>query len=105
MKRIQSVALLYALAIMPLAGGAETSEKSWWPQFRGPNGSGRGSAKPPVEFGPDQNLHWKTTVGAGISSPIIWAERIFLTEFDARTRKLTTVCLDRRDGGVLWRRD
>jgi outer membrane protein assembly factor BamB len=76
----------------------------WWPQFRGPRSSGLGEGKPPVHFGPDQNVQWKTPVGSGLSSPIIWAERVFLTEFDPAGQKLATVCIDRRTGKILWRR-
>src|SRR5947207_4384741 len=59
----------------------------WWPQFRGPNSSGLGGGKPPIHFGPGQNVQWKTAVGSGLSSPIVWAERVFLTEFDPASQK------------------
>jgi outer membrane protein assembly factor BamB len=49
-------------------------------------------------------VQWKTPVGSGISSPIIWAERVFLTEFDQASQKLTTLCIDRLTGNILWRR-
>jgi outer membrane protein assembly factor BamB len=39
-----------------------------------------------------------------LSSPIIWAERIFLTEFDPGSKELATRCIDRRSGKTLWRR-
>jgi outer membrane protein assembly factor BamB len=60
--------------------------------------------KPPVNFGPGQNVQWKTAVGSGLSSPIIWTERIFLTEFDRPSQNLATLCIDRRTGNILWRR-
>jgi outer membrane protein assembly factor BamB len=80
------------------AGAAE------WPQFRGPNSSGIGDGKPPVEFGPSQNVLWKAAVGAGLSSPIIAKGRAFLTEFDRATKELATLCIDQRTGKILWRR-
>jgi outer membrane protein assembly factor BamB len=40
----------------------------------------------------------------GHSSPCIWDERIYLTGFDAKDKKLLTICLDRRGGKVLWQR-
>jgi outer membrane protein assembly factor BamB len=43
-------------------------------------------------------------VGAGLSSPIIWEGRIFLTEFDRANKQLATLCIDRRTGKILWRR-
>jgi len=75
-----------------------------WPQFRGPNSSGIGDGKPPVEFGPSQNVLWKAAVGAGLSSPIIAKGRVFLTEFDRATNQLATLCIDQRTGKILWRR-
>ncbi len=91
-------------ATQPPAGAAQDGGNVWWPQFRGPNSSGLSEGRPPVHFGPDQNVLWKTAVGAGMSSPIIWQGRIFLTEFDGATRQLATVCIDRRSGKTLWRR-
>lgn len=88
-----------------VVSGSARGVELWWPQFRGPNASGIGDGKPPVHFGPNQNLQWKTAVGAGLSSPIIWAERVFLTEFDPDSQKLATVCIDRGTGKTLWRRE
>jgi outer membrane protein assembly factor BamB len=73
-----------------------------WPQFRGPNSSGVAeTAKPPVEFGPNTNLLWKTAVPSGVSSPCLWDDHIFLTA--AEDGKLLTLAVDRRNGKILWR--
>jgi outer membrane protein assembly factor BamB len=91
-----------------------------WTQFRGPNGSGVSDARGmPVEFGPEKNVAWKVEVPPGHSSPVFAGERIFLTAAegetladagrqkvaDTGTGKLLTICLDRRTGRVLWRRE
>jgi outer membrane protein assembly factor BamB len=102
--RILWIALLAALALSSFGAAAQKSAKVWWPQFRGPNSSGLGEGTPPVHFGPDQNVLWKTAVGAGLSSPIVWEERLFLTEFDRANKQLSTLCIDRRTGKILWRR-
>lgn len=74
-----------------------------WPQFRGPNGGGVASASNlPVHFGPSSNVLWRTALSPGHSSPCIWGDRIFLTGYESN--ELQTVCLQRRDGRVLWRR-
>jgi len=104
MKRVSLITLLATAVLSSVAVGAQQSGKVWWPQFRGPNSSGLGEGKPPVNFGPDQNVLWKTAVGPGLSSPIIWGERIFLTEFDRENKRLSTLCIDRRTGKILWRR-
>ena len=72
-----------------------------WPQFRGANSAGVSEAdKPPVEFGLATNLLWKTALPAGLSSPCVWEDRIFLIGFE--DQKLRTLCVRRRDGKVLW---
>ena len=87
---------LFLLLAVVLA--SHTAGAADWPQFRGPNGSGIGDGQPPVEFGPSQNLLWKTAVGAGLSSPVIAKGRVFLTDFDRATKQLSTLCLDQRTG-------
>jgi outer membrane protein assembly factor BamB len=104
MKSTAWVTLLAIVVLSNFARAAENGAEQWWPQFRGPNASGIGGGKPPVQFGPDQNVRWKTAVGAGLSSPIVWADRVFLTEFDQASQKLATLCIDRRTGRILWRR-
>ena len=49
-----------------------------WPRFRGPNGSGvsLGQAALPDTIGPQQNLAWKIEIPAGVSSPVIFDDRI-----------------------------
>ena len=104
MRRISWTTLLAIVVLSVVAVAAQQSRSVSWPQFRGPNSSGLGSGKPPVNFGPDQNVRWKTAVGPGLSSPIISDGRIFLTEFDRANKQLATLCIDRRTGKILWRR-
>jgi outer membrane protein assembly factor BamB len=99
--------MLLAVAVVSSSARAAENGNSanpWWPQFRGPNSSGLGAGKPPVHFGPEQNVLWKSALGSGISSPIIWDGRVFLAEFDPSGPSLATVCIDRRTGKNLWRR-
>jgi outer membrane protein assembly factor BamB len=92
------------LSMLPAVAGAQEAGKNRWPQFRGGSASGLGAGKPPVQFGPSQNVLWKTAAGFGLSSPIVWEGRVFFTEFDRASKQLTTVCIDRRSGKTLWRR-
>jgi outer membrane protein assembly factor BamB len=91
----------YSLALV-IASPAFAAE-SWWPQFRGPNCSGVSeTAHPPASFGPGTNQLWKMAVPAGMSSPVVWSDRIFLTALDAG--KLEVHCYGRKDGRLLWKR-
>jgi outer membrane protein assembly factor BamB len=98
------ITLVAALALSSFGSAAQKSGKVWWPQFRGPNSSGLGEGRPPIHFGPDQNVLWKTAVASGLSSPIVWEDRVFLTEVDQPNKQLSTLCIDRRTGKILWRR-
>jgi outer membrane protein assembly factor BamB len=75
-----------------------------WSQFRGPNGAGVSDRTGlPVEFGPHQNVVWKTALPRGNSSPALAGDRIFLTGADGNRR--FTLCLERGTGKILWRRE
>jgi outer membrane protein assembly factor BamB len=85
---------------MVLMGGAVAADD--WPQFRGVNASGvSASTGLPVEFGPKQNVVWKTALPPGHSSPVLTRDRIFVNGWE--TDKLATICLDRATGKILWR--
>jgi outer membrane protein assembly factor BamB len=81
--------------------GSRTND---WLQFRGPNGTGVAEGFTlPAEISSTKNLVWKTAVPFARSSPVVTADRIFLTGSEAD--KLITLALDRKTGKVLWRRD
>jgi outer membrane protein assembly factor BamB len=75
-----------------------------WTRFRGPNGSGVADVGSlPAEFGPQQNLIWRTELPPGHSSPVLWNDRIFLTAVENDI--LLTIAIDRESGQELWRRE
>src|SRR5688500_14905252 len=90
------------LFILLVCAGVYSLSAAHWPQFRGPGGlSIAEGSPPPLNFGPNSNVVWKTPLPSGNSSPVIWGEKIFLTAFDKS--KLETLCVNARDGKVLWR--
>lgn len=56
----------------------------------------------PTEFGPTTNLEWETEIPFARSSPVLGANRIYLTGIDADA--FTTLALERTTGKELWRR-
>lgn len=75
-----------------------------WLRFRGDNGSGVSEgARLPGEIAADRNVHWKTSIPAGKSSPVVAGRRIYLTGH--RDGKLLTFALDRKSGRLLWLRE
>jgi 3-mercaptopyruvate sulfurtransferase SseA/outer membrane protein assembly factor BamB len=77
-----------------------------WPGWRGPRGDGTSSEMGiPIRWGKTENILWKVPIpGTGHSSPIVWENRIFLTTCLENEQKRVLLCLDRRDGIVLWER-
>ena len=59
---------------------AQDKEDEYWPQWRGPLGTGAATlGNPPVEFGENKNLKWKTPIpGKGHATPIVWGESIIV---------------------------
>ena len=99
MKHFPLLLALASLLVFTTVGAAAEA----WPAFRGANGSGVSeTAKPPLKFGPSENVRWKIEVPGSPSSPCVWGDRIFLTTFAAG--KLETRCVDRRDGKLIWSR-
>ncbi len=100
-------ALAGVAAAIPVAHpviSQESSEELPWARFRGPNGSGLApDMNLPAALGLDVNVVWKTDVPQGYSSPVLSAERIFLTAVE--DDKLLTIAVDRGDGSEVWRRE
>ncbi len=108
MRCARVVAFIVAVALLTTTTfecAAKDHGKLWWPQFRGPNSSGvAGEGTFPTDFGPSRSILWKTAVPSGVSSPIVWENRIFLTAFMEESQTLETLCVSRLTGEVLWRR-
>lgn len=103
MKRIHLTTLVAVLSAGLVSHATAAPAPANWPQFRGPNSQGVAeNAKPPVAFGPDEALLWKTPLPSGVSSPCIWGDRIFVTAFDVERKQLETICLDRKSGKSVW---
>jgi hypothetical protein len=85
-----------------------------WTRFRGSAGNGVSPTAAPTEWSPDKNLKWKAALpGAGVSSPIVVGDKIFVTCYSGygesrdNVGKLEdlarhVVCLERATGNELW---
>jgi outer membrane protein assembly factor BamB len=94
------------LPVIPLVAATACliSAAADWPQFRGPNAFGVSDTTGlPTEFGPDKNEIWRTALPPGHSSPVLSADRIFLTAFSED--QLYVITLERSTGKILWRRE
>jgi len=100
-----------------------------WPSFRGPSASGvADKQKLPISWDSAQGTHilWKTRIpGLAHSSPIVWADQVFVTTAvssradasfkrglygegtaseDVTVQQWKLMCLDRRTGKIEWER-
>ncbi len=106
---LRSVFIAATIAMVPTAA----TQADDWPEFRGPTGQGIVTAgKVPLEWNPDKNIAWKVEVpGSGWSSPVVVAERIYLTtavppENEGQSvLSLRALCFDSRTGRLLWQRE
>lgn len=119
MKRIAThLCLLFSFAAMAGEG--------YWPDFRGPGGSGVATGGTTVaewNMESGQNIKWTATLpGMGFSSPVIWGDRLFVTSAvtdkepelklglygniesveEDDVQRFTVICLNRKTGKTLW---
>ena len=89
--------LVVVFALLALAVQAAN-----WPGWRGADGLGVCTERNvPEQWSANENVRWKTPLPeAGNSTPIVWGDRIFLTQPVGKQR--TLMCLDRANGKVLW---
>ena len=92
------------LAIASLVRGQAHAEN--WPGWRGPDRTGvTGETGLPVKWSENEGVAWKVALpGSGISNPIVWEDRVFVTSSDGpQQSELYLICLARDDGRELWR--
>ena len=123
---VSALLLAAILAAAPPASVPASDVEGGWPAWRGPSRDGSAPAgNPPIEWSEDKNVRWKKAVpGLGLSSPIVWGERLFLTTAVPTGERVENPpspvqgdgvvpdevlsyevhALDRGDGSTVWRR-
>jgi outer membrane protein assembly factor BamB len=101
MNRSFKLAALLLFASMGTIAQAATEEN--WSWFRGPDGLAHSAQVGlPVKWDAS-SVAWKTPLkGRGQSSPIFWGDRIFLTSAVDEGKQRLVICIDARDGKILW---
>jgi outer membrane protein assembly factor BamB len=104
LRPIPSLLLVLGAALVGTLGGDPAAVAESWSRFRGPNGGGvaHDASNLPTTVGATTHLAWRTPLPPGHSSPVIAAQRIFLTA--AEGDDLLTICLELAHGRELWRR-
>lgn len=98
-------AWVFLLLIVGIA--ATPSRGDNWPAWRGPLGTGQCAERDlPLQWSAEEGIAWKIALEApGNSTPIVWDDRIFLTEALDRGARRCVTCLDRSDGRLIWRKE
>lgn len=97
MKYLSTASILVSgLAVRLLANDAN------WPQFRGPTGDGISSSKGlPLQWSEKEHIRWKTPIhGRAWSSPVIWADQVWITTATEDGRELFAMCVNRNSGRI-----
>jgi outer membrane protein assembly factor BamB len=76
---------------------------NYWSRWRGPSGQGIVEGDYPDAWSATENVLWKVAIpGQGHSSPIVWADKLFLTSASGGGSKRSLFCFNRADGKLLW---
>ena len=95
------IVLLFVLLLFPCRG----ADAENWPGWRGPDRNGVShETNLPLKWSERQNVVWKTPLpGLGIAGPIVWGDRIFVSDSDGPSlSNLHVICLSRDTGRELW---
>ena len=94
-----------ALILPSLVWFAAAAGAAHWPSWRG-GVEGAGVTKEknlPVEWSATKNVRWSVALpDGGNSTPVVWGDRIFISQAVARDNRRTVMCFERSDGKLLW---
>ena len=78
-----------------------------WPAWRGPNGTGVSAEQNlPLNWSATEHARWKVPLpGPGNSTPILWGDRLFLTQALDGGKRRALIAFDRADGKKLWQQE
>jgi outer membrane protein assembly factor BamB len=126
-----SATVIGAITLLCTSMSSFAADDGSWPYWRGPSADGMAVGDAPLNWSDTENVRWKTDIpGLGISSPVVWGDRIFVTTAikvatdtppqpaetpeasggrgrggDPRPQgdhKFNVLCLDRKTGKILW---
>src|SRR6186713_2878468 len=101
MMRTMSLLCLFAI----IASAATTSASAAnWPAWRGSEGNGVSAEKNlPLRWSTNENVRWRVPLpDRGNSTPIVWGDRVFITQAVEKENRRTVMCFDRANGKLLW---
>jgi outer membrane protein assembly factor BamB len=100
-----SLTLLFFLFIIGLSAcGNRDVQVDNWTHFRGSQLNGIAlTENAPVTWGEESGIKWKTAIhGRGWSSPVVYADQVWVTTATTDGRELSALCLDFKTGDILY---
>ncbi len=96
---MRSIALSLLVVLVSSSAGAAN-----WPAWRGPHGDGTcDETGLPTVWSDSENIAWKVELpDRGNSTPVIWGDRVFVTQAIEKEGKRLLLCFDRKSGRKLW---
>ena len=106
MHHIPTRTLLPVILAATLVFGLSQGRAEEWTRFRGPNGTGISSTQGiPSTWQSDAVQFRAKLPGSGLSSPVAWKDRVYVTSADVEMGCRHLVCLSLENGKQLWVRD
>jgi len=96
---MKSVCLGYLVALLAFPATAAN-----WPNWRGPDNDGISPEKNlPVQWNENKNIRWRVALpDRGNSTPVVWGQRVFITQAIEKENRRTVMCFDRTNGKMFW---
>ena len=93
------------LIFMLVAGSV--AQAGDWPHWRGPYFNGSADEKNlPSDWSQTEGIAWSVDLpGSSAATPIIWADRVFLSGVDSARKVLLAMCFNRTSGKLLWQHE
>ena len=101
-----TIGFLTALVILGFTGESSRLLADNWPEWRGPTGQGvSAETSAPVSWSRTQNVRWRARLPErGNSTPVVFGERVFLTQATTADSMRWTMCFERATGALQWKR-
>jgi len=99
-----SVRLLLAAILSSSVATSLRAEN--WPAWRGPSQQGvTRETELPIRWSPTENIRWRVELPErGNSTPIVWDDRVFVTQSATEGNRRTLMCFDRANGKLQWQK-
>ncbi len=87
-----------------LAAAAPSVPGANWPAWRGPEGTGvTCETNLPLHWSTNLNVRWSVPLpGPGNSTPIVWGDKVFVTQGVETNHLRRLLCFNRSNGELLW---